>query len=287
MSSDVQKIAVIGAGTMGAGIAHVAAAALFDVTLFDANATALAGAKQRITQSLEKAASKALMSSADVAMTLARLRTSQSLADAVDGADLVIEVIPEVLALKQKLFAEIAPLVSESTVLATNTSSLPVSAIAASVPNPTRVVGMHFFNPPFILKLLELVRAEQTSDVTLERARRVGERMRREVIVVKDSPGFATSRLGVVLALEAMRMVESGVASAEDIDKAMEQGYKHQMGPLRTTDLVGLDVRLAIAQHLHQTLGGAQYEPPAILQRLVKEGKLGKKSGQGFFTWNQ
>lgn len=287
MSSDVQKIAVIGAGTMGAGIAQVAAAALFDVTLFDANAAALAGAKQRITQSLEKAASKALMSSADVAMTLARLRTSQSLADAVEGADLVIEVIPEVLALKQELFAEIAPLVSESTLLATNTSSLPVSAIAASVPNPTRVVGMHFFNPPFILKLLELVRAEQTSDVTLERARRVGERMRREVIVVKDSPGFATSRLGVVLALEAMRMVESGVASAEDIDKAMEQGYKHQMGPLRTTDLVGLDVRLAIAQHLHQTLGGAQYEPPAILQRLVKEGKLGKKSGQGFFTWNQ
>jgi 3-hydroxybutyryl-CoA dehydrogenase len=209
------------------------------------------------------------------------------LADAVRGADLVIEAIPEVLALKQKLFAEIAPLVSETTVLATNTSSLPVTELAAATPHPSRVVGMHFFNPPFILKLLELVRAEQTSDATFERARRVGERMRREVIVVKDSPGFATSRLGVVLALEAMRMVESGVASAEDIDKAMEHGYKHQMGPLRTTDLVGLDVRLAIAHHLHKTLGGAQYQPPAILERLVSEGKLGKKTGQGFFTWNQ
>ncbi|MCC6812001.1 MAG: 3-hydroxyacyl-CoA dehydrogenase family protein [Deltaproteobacteria bacterium] len=285
--SDVHNIAVIGAGTMGAGIAQVAALSFFDVVLFDSDTAALDKGKARIIEGMQKGAVKLQMSGADVAIAQARLTTNDKLADAVKDRDLVIEAVPEDLALKRRLFTEIAKAAPETSVLATNTSSLSVAAIAEAVADPSRVIGMHFFNPPFIMKLLEIVRAPQTSDATYERARKVGERMGREMIVVRDSPGFATSRLGVVLALEAMRILEAGVASAEDIDKAMEHGYKHQMGPLRTTDLVGLDVRLAIAQHLHTTLGGDQYRPPQILERLVKEGKLGKKSGQGFFRWEK
>jgi 3-hydroxybutyryl-CoA dehydrogenase len=281
----IQKIAVIGAGTMGAGIAQVAALTAFDITVYDSAQAALDKGQARILDAINKAASKKLISGAEAALAPTRIAYKTDLKDAVHDRQLVIEAVPEDLALKRKLFAQISELVPPSTVLATNTSSLPVATIADAASHPGRVVGMHFFNPPFLLKLLELVRADKTSDAAFLAAKEVGERMGREIIVVKDSPGFATSRLGVVLALEAMRMVESSVASAEDIDKAMEHGYKHQMGPLRTTDLVGLDVRLAIAQHLHKTLGGEQYRPPRILERLVEEGKLGKKSGQGFFTW--
>ncbi len=282
---EVHTIAVLGAGTMGAGIAQLAALSYFDVAVFDQNPSALEGGLRRIKDSFARAAQKMTISSADIAQAEARLRRTESLRDAVAQADLVIEAVPEDLELKRTIMAEASAHTPEHAVLASNTSSLPVTELARVARDPSRVIGMHFFNPPMVLKLLELVRAEQTSDQTLAIARRVGERMGREIISVKDSPGFATSRLGVVLALEAMRMLESGVASAEDIDRAMEHGYKHQMGPLRTTDLVGLDVRLAIAEHLHATLGGAVYEPPAILRRLVSEGKLGKKAGQGFYSW--
>jgi 3-hydroxybutyryl-CoA dehydrogenase len=170
-------------------------------------------------------------------------------------------------------------------ILASNTSSLSVTEIAKAASRPERVVGMHFFNPPYVLTLLEIVRAASTSDQTVERVRAIGARMGRDMIVVADSPGFATSRLGVVLGLEAMRMLEQGVASAEDIDRAMKLGYRHPMGPLELSDLVGLDVRLHIAEHLHAELGGEQYRPPEILRRLVREGKLGKKTGEGFRRW--
>jgi 3-hydroxybutyryl-CoA dehydrogenase len=169
--------------------------------------------------------------------------------------------------------------------LATNTSSLSVARIAEAVPDPGRVVGMHFFNPVHIMKLVEVVRHDRAAQRHVDRVVEVARAMGKEPIVVRDSPGFASSRLGVVLGLEAMRMVEHGVASAEDIDKAMELGYGHPMGPLKVTDLVGLDVRLAIAEYLHRELGGAHYAPPAILRDKVRRGELGKKTGRGFYQW--
>jgi 3-hydroxybutyryl-CoA dehydrogenase len=213
------------------------------------------------------------------------VRAAVSLADAVHDADLVIEAIPERLDLKQALFREIEHHAPAGAILATNTSSLSVSSIAEAVAIPGRVLGMHFFNPVPAMKLVELVRGRDTSDTTIAIARAIAEWLGKTPIVVHDSPGFATSRLGVVLGLEAIRMLEQGVASAADIDRAMELGYNHPMGPLRLGDLVGLDVRLAIADHLHATLGGDTYAAPELLRRMVAEGRLGKKTGEGFYRW--
>jgi len=203
----------------------------------------------------------------------------------VAEADLVVEAIPESLDLKRDLFARLDAAAPAAAVLATNTSSLPVASIAAATSRPGRVVGMHFFNPVHLMPLLEVVRAEGTSPEVVDLAVATGRRMGKEPIVVRDSPGFASSRLGVVLGLEAIRMVEEEVASPEDIDKAMTLGYRHPMGPLRLTDLVGLDVRLAIAEHLHRELRSEAFRPPALMRRMVAEGKLGKKVGQGFYRW--
>lgn len=278
-------IAVIGAGTMGQGIAELALTSGETVTLCDALAAALPRARERIAANLARSVEKQRLSDHERTQALARLHFSETPSDAVASAELVIEAAPEKLELKRELFATIAQSAPAHALLATNTSSLSVSDIASAAAGPERVVGLHFFNPPQVNKLLEIVRGRATSDDTITRARQWGERFGRDIIVVSDSPGFASSRLGVVLALEAIRMLDAGVASAEDIDRAMESGYRHHMGPLRTTDLVGLDVRLAIAEGLHARLGGAQYEPPALLVRMVKEGRLGKKSGHGFYRW--
>jgi 3-hydroxybutyryl-CoA dehydrogenase len=272
---------------MGQGIAEVALVSGCDVTLCDSAPAALARAHERIAASLARSVAKQRLSDSERTHALTRLHANQNLADAVARAELVIEAAPEVLSLKRALFAAIAAAAPPSALLATNTSSLSVSEIAAAATAPERVVGLHFFNPPQVNKLLEIVRGQATSDETVARARHWGERLGRDIIVVKDSPGFASSRLGVVLALEAIRMLEAGVASAEDIDRAMESGYRHHLGPLRTTDLVGLDVRLAIAESLHARLGGAHYEPPALLRAMVRDGKLGKKSGEGFYRWDR
>lgn len=278
-------IAVIGAGTMGQGIAELALTSGFEVVLFDATPEALPRALARITANLARSVDKQRLSGAQRDQALARLHMQESLADAVRDAELVIEAAPEKIDLKRELFAVIAQHAPVHALLASNTSGLSISDIASAAASPERVVGLHFFNPPQVNKLLEIVRGRVTSDDTIARAREWGERFGRDIIVVSDSPGFASSRLGIVLALEAIRMLDAGVASAEDIDRAMESGYRHHMGPLRTTDLVGLDVRLAIAQSLHLRLGGAQYEPPQLLVRMVQEGKLGKKSGHGFYRW--
>jgi 3-hydroxybutyryl-CoA dehydrogenase len=274
---------VLGAGTMGHGIAQVAAQSGMTTTLYDVSAEQLGRARGHIEKNLAAAVDKGKLTAAERDAALSHLRFETELAKAVRGATLVIEAVPEKLELKQQLFAEVGRLAPDA-LLGTNTSSLSVSDIAAAAPSPERVIGMHFFNPPYVLKLLELVRARQTSDATLARARDIGAQLGRELIVVNDSPGFATSRLGLVLGLEAIRMLEEGVASAEDIDRAMELGYRHPMGPLRLTDLVGLDVRLAIAEYLHDKLG-AQFAPPALLRQKVAAGKLGKKSGEGFHKW--
>jgi 3-hydroxybutyryl-CoA dehydrogenase len=217
--------------------------------------------------------------------TLAALRPAATLDEAVAEADLVVEAVPERMALKREVFAALESASPAAAILATNTSSLSVSEIAAATRSPERVIGLHFFNPVHVMKLLEIVRGRETSDATVRRALEFAAVLRKEPIVVTDTPGFASSRLGIVLGLEAMRMVEQQVASPEDIDRAMVLGYNHPMGPLRLTDLVGLDVRLGIAEYLHETLGGDQYRPPEILRRLVSEGRLGRKSGRGFYEW--
>ncbi|HJR42784.1 MAG TPA: 3-hydroxyacyl-CoA dehydrogenase family protein [Gemmatimonadaceae bacterium] len=283
--TDFTTIAVIGAGTMGHGIAYVAALAGHRVRLADADAGTLERGMQRIRGSFDTAIAKGKCSAALRDAALAALEPRTSAVDAARDTDLVIEAVPEQLELKQRLLRELEPVVAGGAVLASNTSSLSITAIGSALERPERVIGMHFFNPVPIMKLLELVRGERTTDLVVDRARAFAERIGKTPIVVRDTPGFATSRLGVVLGLEAIRMLEQGVASAEDIDRAMELGYNHPMGPLRLTDLVGLDVRLAIAEHLHATLGDDTYRPPALLRRLVAEGRLGKKSGQGFYRW--
>ncbi len=278
-------VAVIGAGTMGHGIAQVAAQAGSDVRLADALPGAAANGVARIRKNLDGAVERGKATGAERDAALARIAVAEAVEEAARGADLVIEAVPEDLELKRGLFARLDAAAPPGAVLATNTSSLSVAAIAAATAHPARVLGMHFFNPVHLMKLVEVVTHAGTAPGTAEAAVAVARRLGKEPIVVKDSPGFASSRLGVALGLEAMRMLEEGVASAEDIDRAMTLGYNHPVGPLRLTDLVGLDVRLAIARYLHRTLGGERFAPPRILERLVAEGKLGKKTGQGFFTW--
>ena len=283
----IRRIAVIGAGTMGHGIAYVAAAAGYEVRLADADATTLATGMRRIREAFDKAIErgKATAESRDAA--LARLTSAESAGEASRAADLIIEAVPERLDLKRTIFRDLERTVAADAILASNTSSLSITRIAEGLAHAERVIGLHFFNPVPVMKLLEIVRGERTTDSVVERARSLATSLGKTPIVVRDTPGFATSRLGVVLGLEAIRMLEQGVASAEDIDRAMELGYNHPMGPLRLTDVVGLDVRLAIAEHLHATLGDDTYKAPALLRLLVSEGKLGKKSGQGFYSWER
>jgi 3-hydroxybutyryl-CoA dehydrogenase len=281
----VKTIAVIGAGTMGHGIAQVGALAGYELRLTDARSEALAPALERIRANLEGGVKREKLQEDDAETALGRIALCNRIEDAVQGADLVIEAVVEDLNVKRELFGQIAAACPEDATLATNTSSISVARIAEGVPDPGRVLGMHFFNPVHIMKLVEVVRHAQADPDHVSRVVAVAREMGKEPIVVEDSPGFASSRLGVVLGLEAMRMVEQGVASAEDIDRALELGYGHPMGPLKVTDLVGLDVRLAVAEYLHRELGDPHYAPPAILRHKVRDGELGKKAGKGFYQW--
>ena len=281
----MNKIAVVGAGTMGHGIAQVAALASYETAITDSDAAAPERALAQIEQNLQGGVRRGKVSESDAAAAVGRITALPDLASAVAGAELVIEAVIEDLAVKQDLFARLDTLATPAAILVTNTSSLSVAAIAGATHRPDRVLGMHFFNPVHIMKLVELVRHERTDEDVVRRTAEVARRMGKEPIVVTDSPGFASSRLGIVLGLEAMRMVEQGVASAEDIDKALELGYGHPMGPLKVSDLVGLDVRLAIADYLHQELEASHYEPPALLRDKVAAGELGKKTGKGFYQW--
>ena len=280
------RVAVIGAGTMGHGIAYVAALAGCDVRLTDARADALPQALDKIEALLVSGVKRGKVSADDHVAVRKRIRAESQIRAAVSDADVVIEAVVEDLAIKQRLFADVERAAPPGALLASNTSSLSIGQIAAAMTQPARLVGMHFFNPVHIMKLVEVVTHGRDTRAAVDRAVEFARRLGKEPIVVRDSPGFASSRLGVVLGLEAMRMLEQDVASAEDIDKAMELGYNHPMGPLKLTDLVGLDVRLAIAEYLHKTLGKPQYEPPRILKEKVKKGELGKKSGKGFYTWS-
>ncbi|HTY05468.1 MAG TPA: 3-hydroxyacyl-CoA dehydrogenase family protein [Gemmatimonadales bacterium] len=280
------QVAVIGAGTMGHGIAYAAALAGCTVTLTDAREDALPEARNRIESLLAGGLKRGKLTEDDRAAVHARLTFEPVLAGAVRHADVVIEAVVEQMPVKQRLFAELEREAPDGALLATNTSSLSVGQIAAALKEPWRLLGMHFFNPVHSMKLVEIITHGRTGAPQVERATAFARLLGKEPILVKDSPGFASSRLGVVLGLEAMRMLEQGVASAEDIDKAMELGYNHPMGPLKLTDLVGLDVRLAIATYLHQELKLPHYAPPQILKDKVAKGELGKKSGKGFYTWS-
>lgn len=282
----IRRVAVFGAGTMGHGIAQVAAAAGYDVIMRDVNSDALDRGRQSIARNLAKAIQLGKISEQGRDEVLGRIHATTQM-DEIRVADLVIEAAPENLELKQNLLREAEALVDRDCVFATNTSSLSISEVAAASTRPENVIGMHFFNPVHIMRLVEIVVGEKTGQQTRATVQEVATRMKKEAIIVRDVPGFASSRLGVTLGLEAMRMVEQGVASARDIDTAMELGYNHPMGPLRLTDLVGLDVRLNIAEYLHGKLGSETFRPPEILRRMVSEGKLGKKSGEGFYKWNE
>ncbi|MDE0915461.1 MAG: 3-hydroxyacyl-CoA dehydrogenase family protein [Planctomycetota bacterium] len=285
-ASDIKTAAVLGAGTMGHGIAQVLAMAGIKTRLFDVAPAAVDAGLAKIQANLDKGVARGKVEEKARALALEALSGASELSVAVQGAEVVIEAAPERMDLKQSIFSDLSEFCAPDALLATNTSSLSITEIGQVCSKPERVVGMHFFNPVHIMKLVEVVRTDASSDEAVTCAMELARRMGKEPIDVADTPGFASSRLGIAIGMEAIRMVESGVASAEDIDKAMTLGYGFPMGPLRLTDLVGLDVRLSIAEYLASTLGD-RFTPPALLRDMVAAGKLGQKSGEGFYTWEK
>jgi 3-hydroxybutyryl-CoA dehydrogenase len=275
-------VGVYGGGRMGAGIAHAFVVAGSAVVVIEASEEAARAASERVLGSLAEAERRGKLG-VPLAEAEARVSVAHDPA-ALAGCALVVEAVPEDVGLKAQVLARIETAAPEA-VLATNTSSLPVDALAGGLARPEAFLGLHFFNPVPASALVEVVVGSRTSESLVQEARRWVAALGKTAITVTDSPGFASSRLGVALALEAMRMLEEGVASAEDIDTAMTLGYRHPTGPLRTTDIVGLDVRLAIAEHLHRELGD-RFAPPAVLREKVAAGDLGRKSGRGFYDWS-
>ena len=284
-AEDVRRAAVLGAGTMGHGIAQVLAMGAIETRLYDVDARAAAAGLEKIRANLDKGVEKGKVAPELREASLARLSTTSDLARAVDGVELVVEAVPEKLELKEKLFGELSRRLGGGVLLATNTSSLSGTRIARAAAHPGRVVGMHFFNPVHVMKLVRSC-AARIHARAVSTAMGIARRLGKDPIEVRDAPGFASSRLGVAIGLEAMRMLEEGVASAADIDKAMVLGYGFPMGPLELTDLVGLDVRLAIAEYLASELG-ERFSPPRILRDKVARGELGKKTGLGFHDWTK
>jgi len=285
MSDTIQTIAVLGAGTMGRGIAHVAALGGYETRLYDIDDSVLADAEKRIRKNLDKGVSLGKVDADDAAAALRRIQTGSELEMAVGAADLVIEAAPESMQLKVELFEKVVRFAPARALLASNTSGLSITEMGARTGSPERFAGMHFFNPVHIMRLLELVRGLETGEATLASLRVVGERMGKEVVVVRDVPGFATSRINALIGNEAFRMLESGVASAEDIDKALRLGLNHPMGPFEMVDLVGLDIRLAILEHLHATLGET-FRPTNLMRQYVQAGRLGRKTRRGVYAYD-
>ncbi len=281
---ELGTVAVLGAGTMGHGIAQVFAAAGAKVRLFDVDAARVEKGRSMVRAALERVASKGKITAADVDRITSAIRGATDVAEASEGCDLIVEAIPEDMSLKVEVFRKVVAAAPAHAILGSNTSSLSITELGAKIGAADRTIGLHFFNPPPVMELLEIVRGVSTSEATVERSRAIAKAIGKTSILVNDTPGFATSRLGVLLGAEAMRMLETGVASAGDIDRAMELGYRHPMGPLKLTDLVGLDVRLAILEHLQKEIG-EQFRPPSILRKLVRAGHLGKKTGRGFYVW--
>jgi 3-hydroxybutyryl-CoA dehydrogenase len=280
----IHTITILGAGTMGHGIAHAAAAAGFDTRLYDVSETQLARARAQIESVFKKAVELGKATAADVDAGLARLSTTSDVARALGGADLVIEAAPERMDVKLMLMGDIDLHAPASAVVATNTSALSITEMAGATSRPARVVGMHFFNPVHKMKLVEIVRALETSAEALETVEAVSRRMGKETVLVRESPGFITTRVNASIGNEAFYMLMEGVASARDIDKALRLGLNHPMGPFELGDLVGLDTRLSILEYLHRSMG-EKYRPCPLLTQYVKAGRLGRKVGRGVYEY--
>ena len=281
---EIKTIAVIGAGTMGRGIAHVAAVGGYRTVLEDLLPASLRKAESEIRTNLGKAVELGKVSAGDAEAALGRLEYAGSVEQAAREADLVIEAVPEEMESKIEIFTLLDKICRPGTILASNTSSLSVTEIASVTYRAKKCVGMHFFNPVHKMKLLEVVRALETDDETIAAAAEVGRRMGKEVVVIKESPGFITSRVNAIIGNEAFYMLQEGIASAADIDKALKLGLNHPMGPFELVDLVGLDTRLHILEYLHKTLG-EKYRPAPLLVQYVKAGRLGRKSGRGVYEY--
>jgi 3-hydroxybutyryl-CoA dehydrogenase len=286
MSHPIETLAVLGAGAMGRGIAHVAALAGYTTHLFDPQEAARSGAHAAIRRNLDKGVDLGKVAAPAAAAALDRLHLHADLESAVLGSDFVIEAVPERMELKIETFRQAAAVASEETIFATNTSALSITEMAAGSGRPQRFIGMHFFNPVHVMKLIEIVKGLETSDATVAATREVAARMGKEVVLVHESPGFVTSRINVLIGNEAFRMLQEGVASAADIDKALKLGLNHPMGPFEMADLVGLDVRLSILEFLHRTLGET-YRPNNLHVQLVRAGRLGRKTGHGVYRYDE
>jgi len=280
-------VAVVGSGTMGSGIAQVCAQTGWKTRLYDAFPDSLEKGMNSIGEFWKGGIARGKNTEEQINEWSSKLIACENLEEALSGVDLVIEAVPEKIDLKRSIFQKIEELAPENAILATNTSGLRISEIASAVKNPERVIGMHFFNPVPVMKLLEVIKHDLSSDGTINQVIQIGREMGKTTIVVRDVPGFATSRLGVVLGNEAIRMLAEGVASANDIDTAMKLGYRHPMGPLELSDLVGLDVRRDILNNLADSFDDPSYLPHPLLVRLVESGELGKKTGRGIYNWSK
>ena len=281
----VQTIAILGAGIMGRGIAYVSAVGGFTTLLQDTSREQLEKAANEVNATLEKGVATGRLTDADAVTARKRLRTVTSLEEAARSADLVIEAVPERIELKVEIFAQLDRVAPAHAILASNTSSLSITEMSAATKRAPQVVGLHFFNPVHRMKLLEIVRALETSEHTLELCEEVGRRMGKEFVTVRESPGFVTSRINAMIGNEAFYMLQEGVASAADIDKALTLGLNHPMGPFELVDLVGLDTRLSILRFLHRTLG-EKFRPCPLIEQYVAAGRLGRKSGRGVYDYS-
>jgi len=280
----IRNVTVLGAGTMGHGIAHAAIAGGYRTRMYDVSDAAVGNGRSAIEQIVKKGVELGKVSAGDADAILGRLSTTTSLADAVQDADIVIEAAPERIDLKLALFAQIEEHAPAAAVIASNTSALSITELAGSLENPSRAAGMHFFNPVHKMKLIEIVRALESAPATLDAIEEVSRRMGKETVLVRESPGFITTRVNASIGNEAFYMLMEGVASARDIDKALKLGLNHPMGPFELVDLVGLDTRLSILEYLHRSLG-EKYRPCPLLAQYVKAGRLGRKAGRGVYDY--
>jgi 3-hydroxybutyryl-CoA dehydrogenase len=282
--TQIRRIAVLGAGTMGHGIAHAAMAGGFETRIYDVSDAAVEAGRTAIEQIVGRGIELGKVSAADAAVILGRLTTTTRLDEALEGADFIVEAAPEKIDLKLSLFADIERFAPERAVIVSNTSALSITEMAGSLTNPARVAGMHFFNPVHKMKLIEIVQALESSPATLDAVQDVSRRMGKETVLVRESPGFITTRVNASIGNEAFYMLMEGVASARDIDKALKLGLNHPMGPFELVDLVGLDTRLSILEYLHRSLG-EKYRPCPLLAQYVKAGRLGRKVGKGVYEY--
>jgi 3-hydroxybutyryl-CoA dehydrogenase len=285
MAKKIDTITIVGAGTMGRGIAYASCLAGFATKLYDIEDEVLNKAVENIAGSFRKAVDKGLLTTAGVDQALALLQTTTDLQTAVQTADFVIEAVPEKMDLKIGLLGELDTIAPKHTVFATNTSSLSITEMAGATQRPAQIIGMHFFNPVPLMKLIEIIRGLETSEAAIAATQEVAQRMNKETVLINESPGFITTRINAMIGNEAFYMLQEGVASAREIDKALKLGLNHPMGPFELVDLVGLDVRLNILTFLHQTLG-EKFRPCPLLVKYVKAGRLGRKAGKGVYEYS-